>query len=616
MTFLPAGQATPVTLNVMPKSVMEGFDPEFGRITAQFGVEVPAVPNQTLEQGIGYFNNDPETEVFANTLPGTLIGTQADGTQIWKITHNGVDTHIVHVHMYNLQVINRVYWDGTIVPPDPNEVGWKESVQINPLQDLVVAMRPIAPNIPWELPNSVRLLNAVTANGSAKPMEFTNLDPQGNQINVVNHVVNFGWEYVWHCHLLGHEENDMMRSQSVAVAPKFAPGSLTAVSGGANRVNLTWTDTTVSETDWTIQRATAAAGPWSDLAQIPSTTGPQKGGSVQYSDPTAVSPFFYRVLATNVVGDRTVYAGSSGYPTVTVNSTPSNVASPSAVAASITVVSPNGGEVWAQNTTHPITWSYTGTPGSAVKIDLMKNGIFYQAIVASTPIGSAGSGSYSWTIRTISTPGTTYRVRVTSTTNATVNDTSNANFAITAAGALPALTVSASPTSVIVRTPTAVTFTVKNQTSGLVVNGATVTLTGVATGSGVTGANGNTTISVNASAAGTVTATATLAGYTNGVTTVTATAAPSASSITVVSPNGGEAWVRNTTHPITWSYTGSPGPAVKIDLMKNGIFYQAITASTPVGSAGSGSYPWNIRSITTLGTTYRVTGYKHKQLNR
>ena len=22
---------------------------------------------------------------------------------------------------------------------------------------------------------------------------------------------NFGWEYVWHCHLLGHEENDMMR---------------------------------------------------------------------------------------------------------------------------------------------------------------------------------------------------------------------------------------------------------------------------------------------------------------------------------------------------------------------------------------------------------------------
>jgi hypothetical protein len=166
--------------------------------------------------------------------------------------------------------------------------------------------------------------------------------------------------------------------------------------------------------------------------------------------------------------------------------------------------------------------------------------------------------------------------------------------------------VSASPTSVIVGTPTPVTFTVRNQSSGLVVNGATVTLTGVATGSGVTGANGNATISVNAGAAGIITATANRTGYTNGVTTVTATASPGASSITVVSPNGGEAWAQNTTHPITWSYTGSPGPAVKIDLMKNGIFYQAISPSTPIGSAGSGSYPWNIRTITKLGTTYRV----------
>ncbi len=123
MTFIPGDQASPITMKLMPKSVMEGFDPDFGRITANFGVEVLAVPGQVLEKGIGYFNNDPETEVFNNSVKGTLIGSQADGTQIWKITHNGVDTHIVHVHMYNLQVINRVYWDGTIVPPEENESG-------------------------------------------------------------------------------------------------------------------------------------------------------------------------------------------------------------------------------------------------------------------------------------------------------------------------------------------------------------------------------------------------------------------------------------------------------------------------------------------------------------
>ena len=90
--------------------------------------------------------------------------------------------------MYNLQVINRVFWDGTIVPPEENEVGWKESVRINALQDLVVAMRPIAPDIPWEIPNSIRLLNPITANGFSAPGEFTGLDPQGNQIT---------WSITW-----------------------------------------------------------------------------------------------------------------------------------------------------------------------------------------------------------------------------------------------------------------------------------------------------------------------------------------------------------------------------------------------------------------------------------
>ena len=56
-------------------------------------------------------------------------------TQIWKVTHNGVDTHAIHVHLFNVQLINRVGWDGAIRPPDPNELGWKETVRMNPLED-------------------------------------------------------------------------------------------------------------------------------------------------------------------------------------------------------------------------------------------------------------------------------------------------------------------------------------------------------------------------------------------------------------------------------------------------------------------------------------------------
>ena len=71
---------------------------------------------------------DPPTEFVA-----------PDMTQIWKITHNGVDTHAIHFHLFNVQVINRVGWDGAIRPPDPNELGWKETVRMNPLEDAIVA---------------------------------------------------------------------------------------------------------------------------------------------------------------------------------------------------------------------------------------------------------------------------------------------------------------------------------------------------------------------------------------------------------------------------------------------------------------------------------------------
>ena len=49
-------------------------------------------------------------------------------------------------------------------------------------------------------------------------MGFTGIDPLGNPVTVSNVVADFGWEYVWHCHLLGHEENDMMRPV-VAIMP-------------------------------------------------------------------------------------------------------------------------------------------------------------------------------------------------------------------------------------------------------------------------------------------------------------------------------------------------------------------------------------------------------------
>ncbi len=91
------------------------------------------------------------------------------------------------------------------------------------------------------------------------------------------------------------------------------------------------------------------------------------------------------------------------------------------------------------------------------------------------------------------------------------------------AAVIPSLSISASSSTVTADTPTNVTFIVTS--SGSAVSGATVTLSGVATGSNTTDANGSATIIVNTTGAGTIVAAANKTGYTNGSTTITASAA-------------------------------------------------------------------------------------------
>ena len=320
--------ATAVGLNMslQPKSIIENFDADWGRMNGLLGVEVPNTTglNQT---SIPYMDIDPPTEVLKGMDGATQIGTAKDGTQIWKITHNGVDTHSIHWHMFDVQVINRVGWDGAVKPPDANELGWKDTVRMNPLEDVIIALRPIVPKIPttgaWAggLPNSIRLMDPTKPAGST--LGFANVDPTNQPAPVTNQLVNFGWEYVWHCHLLGHEENTMMRPMAAAVAP-VAPSGLTVTAGNGNRsAMLRWTDNSKDETAFKIERATSQNGPWTAVRTLQSTTGPTTGTTVSFTD-TGVSKgtkYWYRVTATDVVGLTVTYtAPAVGYPTESADS--------------------------------------------------------------------------------------------------------------------------------------------------------------------------------------------------------------------------------------------------------------------------------------------------------
>jgi len=44
------------------------------------------------------------------------------------------------------------------------------------------------------------------------PLGMTAFAPNGDPVDVYNHYANFGAEYVYHCHILSHEEMDMMHS--------------------------------------------------------------------------------------------------------------------------------------------------------------------------------------------------------------------------------------------------------------------------------------------------------------------------------------------------------------------------------------------------------------------
>jgi len=91
-----------------------------------------------------------------------------------------------------------------------------------------------------------------------------------------------------------------------------------------------------------------------------------------------------------------------------------------------------------------------------VKIELLRAGALVGTMTSGTPIGTGGNGSFTWNISSARTPGSDYKVRVTSTTNSSYSDTSDNNFTISAPlPTPPAAATLISPTGTITtNTPT------------------------------------------------------------------------------------------------------------------------------------------------------------------
>ena len=140
----------------------EGTDPH-GRLMAMLG---------TAEKGALHWN-DPVTE---NPALGAV--------EAWDFYNTTPDTHPVHIHLVQFRVVSRrrfeakvseengrladVRFTGPPLPPPPEESGWKDTVRANPGEVTRVVAR---------------------------------FDRPGR--------------YVWHCHILSHEDHEMMRPYHV-----------------------------------------------------------------------------------------------------------------------------------------------------------------------------------------------------------------------------------------------------------------------------------------------------------------------------------------------------------------------------------------------------------------
>ncbi|MDX1981741.1 MAG: multicopper oxidase [Bryobacteraceae bacterium] len=93
-------------------------------------------------------------------------------TELWEIYNFTADAHPIHVHEVMFEVVSRQAFAGTVRPPQPWELG---------LKDTVIAF----------------------------PDEITRIKARFDLPGL----------YVWHCHIVEHEDNEMMRPYAVGPMP-------------------------------------------------------------------------------------------------------------------------------------------------------------------------------------------------------------------------------------------------------------------------------------------------------------------------------------------------------------------------------------------------------------
>jgi FtsP/CotA-like multicopper oxidase with cupredoxin domain len=200
---------------VVPLSgVPDDFNP--GNLPGYGGVENGATTRRVaLFEGTDEFGRlQPLLGTVGNDLSGTNVATAytwfqpttetpaLDSTEIWEVYNITADAHPIHLHLVNFEILDREDFEYNIT-------GTQTTLQHN--------------GTTGEAPEISNIRNLTPASVGSEYFEaapkdmVTSLpgDPEGapptGQMVRIKAEFNKSGRYVWHCHILSHEDHEMMR---------------------------------------------------------------------------------------------------------------------------------------------------------------------------------------------------------------------------------------------------------------------------------------------------------------------------------------------------------------------------------------------------------------------
>ncbi|MEY4908966.1 MAG: hypothetical protein RL260_2684, partial [Pseudomonadota bacterium] len=178
----PLPAVNPAGTRVRKLLLLEGLD-AYNRLQTLLGTVNPAAGNPASPAHGTFFYSDPVTERIA-------LGS----AEVWELHNTTVDAHPIHLHQTAFRVLNRQAFDGVVVPKPMGAGG-------STLGGWLTGITTLGPPRPAE-PHELGRKDTVVA----YPGEITRI------------LVRFDrpGEYVWHCHILSHEDHEMMRRFVVA----------------------------------------------------------------------------------------------------------------------------------------------------------------------------------------------------------------------------------------------------------------------------------------------------------------------------------------------------------------------------------------------------------------